>query len=73
MDEDLITRWREQNRDDAANHDYSPASMVGSDQVFCLVCSDDAAGLLHAFDPSFPEGYFDEAIFEAQCEVEGSA
>ena len=67
--EEIITAWRKANKDAAANHDYNGPMQASSegDQPVCVVCGDNPAGLLHAFDPAFcgvDEGYFDSAIFE---------
>lgn len=57
----LVQYWRDENSDDDQNHTY-----VGSDSgtAPCLICGDDAGGLLHAFDPNLGDGYHDEPILE---------
>lgn len=62
----IIAQWRAENADDDANHPYDGPDGPDEDGTppACLVCGDDQAGLLHAFDPAFPPGFHDEAIYE---------
>lgn len=65
--EQKIAAWRAENADDDANHNYQGPLLPSSegDAPQCIECGDSPAGLLHAFDPQFSEGYFDEEILDA--------
>lgn len=65
--EEMVAAWRAENKDDEANHNY-----VGRDSGAgpCVTCGDDEAGLLHAFDPYFHEGFHDDAIYEVVVQTQ---